>query len=257
MALVREPNEIQDSEILKHTVQETGGKDSMRLIFKEGASDEPLVTSDWFPAAKRREAVIAWMGAVRAALVERWTQREKERRQRAKDAPRAPTLALPAGIARNPVTDAAGLTPQQYVSTQLKNANSALKYWNAAKDEADYMVEQSRASVVQWEQILESLGGIVEEHDEAPVADANGVADSATGSGSVGYGPRESAAAETVRDSDTAVLQRKSSKRRRRGDNKQSESLPAGAESTSEESLLEPADASERGSGSDLSTDSD
>ena len=175
---------IQDNDILKMSRQETNDAGN-RIRFVATLPSGRDLHSEWLDPGKRREAVQAWLGAVRAEIV---ADEEEARLQARKAAlmaraqqdtarepqPTAPSVAIPAstsnqtaerlstpvarGLSSAPSAPSLSTDPNVFVRQAVAEADKRVAYWRAEAAKAIAETQAAEADLKKWRAIAQSLG---------------------------------------------------------------------------------------------------
>lgn len=171
-----------DKKVMSLTTMEAGGDDRFRLKITLPTSGRE-VTSEWIRKDKRREALFAWVAAVKAEVEMDIQNQEVERKEQASIAraqqsrlvgsdgaamPAVSTATLvPAGVATSaPAATAvspASLSsnPDDYISDQLKRALIREAETADAAKAAQRAHEDAVANLAKWQKLQDALTGRV------------------------------------------------------------------------------------------------
>lgn len=164
-----EAADIQDSAIMAMSKQETNDAGKMKFIAALPSGRE--LSSEFFYPGRKRDALLAWLPAVRSAILAddeeaRAQARRKtlelppvaEQRARFIAAEGSPGLRVPAAQLGSGETDR--MEPLVYVQKQRQNAHDNLTYWTGVAVGATGEMEAARAALTKWSQIEQSIGGM-------------------------------------------------------------------------------------------------
>lgn len=154
-----EAADIQDSAIMAMSRQETNDAGKLKFIASLPSGRE--LTSEFFDPGRKRDALLAWLPAVRSAIL---SDDEENRAQAKKNAALAQQTVAAAGHVTKPAKLGSGETdrmePLDYVKQQKGNAQYEVAHWSGMATVAVGNLERAKADLAKWTQIEQSIGGM-------------------------------------------------------------------------------------------------
>lgn len=154
-----EAADIQDSTIMGMSKQETNDTGRMKFIAALPSGRE--LSSEFFDPGRKRDALLAWLPAVRSAIL---ADDEEARAQAKRNATAIPAIVASVQHIVKPQLGAGEtdrMDPLDYVKGRRQQAELDLQYWTGVAVGATGEMEAARAALTKWTQIEQSIGGMV------------------------------------------------------------------------------------------------
>ena len=169
-----EQNDINDGTVIQGTTQRTDEKGNVRFVYTLPSGK--VMCSEWIAPDMRKTALVRWLDAVRANIVDdlNTTRRERIEAAKAMTQPR-PTSAEPAVLDRVPaetsspqtVTAVADTTdPLAYIRSQVEAAEYAYSEAVNALQIAELALTEAATRRARWRKVLDALDGQEKENGE-------------------------------------------------------------------------------------------
>lgn len=153
-----EAADIQDSTIMGMSKQETNDTGRMKFIAALPSGRE--LSSEFFDPGRKRDALLAWLPAVRSAIL---ADDEEARAQAKRNATAIPAIVASVQHIVKPQLGAGEtdrMDPLDYVKGRRQQAELDLQYWTGVAVGATGEMEAARAALTKWTQIEQSIGGM-------------------------------------------------------------------------------------------------
>lgn len=153
-----EGNDINDSDILSKTTQESGERDTIRFKFTLPSGHK--IHSEWLAPDNRKKGLMLWVGAVREAWVADVEDMQAKKRAQAQPPPQAATLQDVEKVAARPIQQAVlaiDSDPCEHAKNQVALLDAEVRHWSNTVLDAETKLKAAQSKLRKWQTIVYSF----------------------------------------------------------------------------------------------------